>query len=210
MPSVAMSSSRPTNGLTYVAPTLAASSACVAEKISVTLTRCAFARQRLARLDAVPRERHLDDDVLVDARRDRGLRGSCPAASVATTSALTGPFTSWQICLRIARGVAALLRQQRRIGRDAVDDAERHERFDFLEIAGVDEDLHVLLLDRLLPVRGRGVEAPPSLPPHGRSTYGSVATSMATASCGPAHSYARIDGRSARRRCRSESTATMA
>ena len=34
-----MSSSRPTNGLTNVAPTFAASSACAAEKISVTLTR---------------------------------------------------------------------------------------------------------------------------------------------------------------------------
>ena len=37
MPSVAMSSSRPTNGLTYAAPTLAAMSACVAEKINVVL-----------------------------------------------------------------------------------------------------------------------------------------------------------------------------
>src|SRR5258708_1313400 len=38
MPLVAMSSSRPTNGLQYDAPTLAASSACVGEKISVALT----------------------------------------------------------------------------------------------------------------------------------------------------------------------------
>ena len=34
-----MSSSRPTNGLTYEAPTLAAMSACVGEKTSVTFTR---------------------------------------------------------------------------------------------------------------------------------------------------------------------------
>ncbi len=39
MPLVAMSSRRPTNGLTYDAPTLAASNACVGEKTSVTLTR---------------------------------------------------------------------------------------------------------------------------------------------------------------------------
>ena len=39
MPDVAMSSSRPTNGLTNVAPTLAAMSACVGENTSVTLTR---------------------------------------------------------------------------------------------------------------------------------------------------------------------------
>ena len=65
-----------------------------------------------------------------------------PSASVATTSALTGPCTIWQICLRICAVVAALLGQQRRVGGDAVDDAERHQRFDFLQIAGVDEELH--------------------------------------------------------------------
>ena len=38
MPSWPMSSSRPTNGLMKLAPALAASSACAAEKHSVTLT----------------------------------------------------------------------------------------------------------------------------------------------------------------------------
>ena len=66
MPDVAMSSSRPTNGLTNVAPTFAASSACVGEKISVTLTRLPSDDSALQALTPSLRERHLDDDVLVD------------------------------------------------------------------------------------------------------------------------------------------------
>src|SRR5262245_23684485 len=103
MPSEAMSSSRPTNGLTYAAPTLAASSACVAEKISVTLTR-----------------RPSDDSAFValtPSRVNGTLTTTCssmrassrpsaimPAESVATTSALTGPCTSRQISRTMARG----------------------------------------------------------------------------------------------------------
>ena len=145
MPEVAMSSSRPTNGLTNVAPTFAASSAWAAEKISVTLTRVPSRRQRLARLDAVPGERHLDDDVLVD------LRELAPFAQHALDIGRDDfgagrPLHDLADPLEDGAVVAAFLRQQRRVGGDAVDDAERHQRFDFLEIARVDEESSLLIL----------------------------------------------------------------
>ena len=119
-----MSSSRPTNGLTKVAPALAASSACAAEKHERDVDADAFARQRLAGVDAVARQRHLDDHVLVDGRDVVALRGSCRRSRSPTTSPLTGPLTMSQIFFRFCAVVARLLRQQRRIRRDAVDDAE--------------------------------------------------------------------------------------
>ncbi len=69
--------------------------------------------------------------------------------SVATTSALVGPLHDLADLLEDLAIVARLLRQQRRVGGDAVDDAERHERFDFLQVAGVDEELHNLIPDVL-------------------------------------------------------------
>ena len=41
--------------------------------------------------------------------------------------------------------IPGLFRQQRRVGRNTVDDAERHEILDVLEVAGVDEELHGFL-----------------------------------------------------------------
>ena len=79
-----------------------------------------------------------------------------PSESVATTSRADRPLTISQIFLRICAVVARLLGEQRRIGRDAVDDAERHERFDFLDVAGVDEELHGILL----PLAARASSAP--------------------------------------------------
>ena len=63
------------NGDTNVAPAFAASSAWLAEKHSVTLTIVPVARQRLAGLEAVQRQRHLDRDVLGDL-------GAAPRPSV--------------------------------------------------------------------------------------------------------------------------------
>ena len=76
-----------------------------------------------------------------------------PAKSVATTSPLTGPLTMSQIFFRFCAEVARLLRQQRRVGRHAVDDAERGERLDVLDVAGVDEELHGALLNFRLQIQ---------------------------------------------------------
>ena len=131
MPSVAMSSSRPTNGLTYAAPTLAANSACVGEKISVTLTRMPSPDERLGGLDALARERHLHDDVLVD-RRELAALGDHAGRVGRDDLGAHRPLHELADLLDDRARVAALLRQQRRIRRDAVDDAERHQRLDVL------------------------------------------------------------------------------
>ena len=66
MPDVAMSSSRPTNGLTNVAPDFRGEQRLRRREDQRDVDPLALGRQRLARLDAFARERHLDDDVLVD------------------------------------------------------------------------------------------------------------------------------------------------
>jgi hypothetical protein len=72
-----MSSSRPTKGEMKVAPALAASSACAAEKQSVTLTLMPSSAQRLAGLQPVDGERHLDA-MLSASFASAGPRAACP------------------------------------------------------------------------------------------------------------------------------------
>ena len=182
MPSVAMSSSRPTNGLTYAAPTLAAISACVAEKISVTLTRMPSPASALIALtpSRVNGTFTTTCSSIFASSRPSAIM---PGASVATTSALTGPCTSAADLLDDRARVAALLRQERRIGRDAVDDAERHERLDVAQIAGVDEDFHEDLSYIVLLRSSHRVR--PGLR-HRRSDPRSISVRSATGS-GPAH-----------------------
>src|SRR4051812_24007803 len=98
--------------------------------------------ESLARLHAVARERHLDDDVLVDF---------CKVASFAHNAIEIGrddlradrPLDQVADLLEVLAVVAWFFREQRWVRRDAVDDPERHERVDILEVARVDEDLHV-------------------------------------------------------------------
>ena len=68
--------------------------------------------------------------------------------------------------------VAALLREQRRVGRDAVDDAERHQRFDFLQVARIDEESSWMVLSHCSVLRRARVPAPASsrCPPTPRSS----------------------------------------
>ena len=123
MPLVATSSSRPTNGLTNVAPALAASSACAAENTSVTFTLMTFARQRLAGADAVAGQRHLDDHVRVDGRDVVSFAHH--AGEVGRHHfAADRPLDDVADLLQVLAVVARLLRQQRRIRRHAVDDAD--------------------------------------------------------------------------------------
>ena len=49
--------------------------------------------------------------------------------------------------LQVLPEIAGLLREQRRVGRHAVEDAERGDRLDVLDAAGVDEELHGGLLE---------------------------------------------------------------
>ena len=100
-----MSSSRPTNGLTNAAPTLAASRAWAAEKIRVTLTRMpSSVSSRHACTPGFPNGTLTTTwgSMPASSRPSRTM----PAASVATTSALTGPATTSQMRLRTARGSA--------------------------------------------------------------------------------------------------------
>ena len=103
MPSDAMSSSRPTNGLTYAAPTLAASNACVAEKTSVTFTRMPSPESVFT---AFTPSRVNGTLTTTCSSRPASSRPSAimPPDSVATTSALTGPCTNRQISRMMARG----------------------------------------------------------------------------------------------------------
>ena len=135
------SSSRPTNGLTKVAPAFAASSACAAENTSVTLTRMpssdsvlqAWMPSRVSGTLTTMCSSMLRD--VVSLAHHAGEFGR-------TTSPLTGPFTMAQIFLRFCAVVARFLRQQRRVGGHAVDDADARKRLDVLDAAGVYEQLH--------------------------------------------------------------------
>ena len=101
----------------------------------------ALARQRLARLDAVARQRHLDDHVLIDLRDVVPLlhhAGEVGRRHLAADRTLDDLADLLQVLAVIAR----LLGEQRRVGRDAVDDADGGERFDVLDVAGVDEQFH--------------------------------------------------------------------
>ena len=105
IPGVATSSSRPTNGLTNAAPTLAASRAWAAEKTSVTLTRIpSSVSSRHARTPGLPNGTltTMCGSMPASSRPSRTM----PAASAATTSALTGTPAASQMRFRTARGSA--------------------------------------------------------------------------------------------------------
>ena len=104
MPSVAISSSRPTNGLTYDAPALAANIACTAEKIKVVLILIPSLDRPLIAL--MPSRVNgiltmMCSSIFASSRPSAIIA----VASVDTTSALVGPFTSWQIFLMMSRGL---------------------------------------------------------------------------------------------------------
>jgi hypothetical protein len=108
MPSVATSSSRPTNGEMYVAPALAASSACVALKHSVTLVLMPSSAQILVafRPSAI-------SGILTTmlGRSAASSRASFIISSqvVETTSAETGPLTTSQISSSTSRNLRPVL-----------------------------------------------------------------------------------------------------
>src|SRR4030095_2032243 len=101
----------------------------------------AFARERLAGLHALFRERHFDHDVLVDA-------GETPAFADHAGRVGRDDLRAHRTLHRLAdllqdlTVVTRLLREQRWMGRHAVEDADGRKRFDFLEIACVYEKLH--------------------------------------------------------------------
>jgi hypothetical protein len=116
MPSMPMSSTRPMKGEMKAAPALAASSAWLAEKHSVTLTgrpcddsaRHAFSPSKVG-------GDHLGRDRAVDEGAD---------------------------FLRHLDDAAARLEDQRRVGGDAVHEAEFGKLADFLGVGGIEEELH--------------------------------------------------------------------
>ena len=141
MPLVAMSSSRPTNGLMKVAPALAASSACAAEKHSVTLTRMPSPDKAL--------------QALMPSRVSGTLTTMCssiaamswpsrimPAKSVAVTSPLTGPFTMSQIFFRFCRKSPGSFASSDGLVVTPSMMPSAAMRFDVLDAAGVDEEFH--------------------------------------------------------------------
>ena len=148
-----MSSRRPTNGLTIAAPAFAASSACAAEKHERDVHLEAFARQCFARAHAVPRERHFDDDVLVDRGEVAAFaKHALPIGG--EDFGTDGALHDVADLLHRLAIVAGLLRHERWVRRHAVDDADVGERLDFLDVACVYEQLHnrLLLLRFTLPL----------------------------------------------------------
>ena len=82
-----------------------------------------LARQRLARPNAVARQRHLDHHVLVD--RGDVVPFAHHAREVGRDDlAADRPLDDVADLLQVLAVVARLLRQQRRVGRHAVDDAD--------------------------------------------------------------------------------------
>ena len=107
----------------------------------------AFARQRLARAHAVSRERHLDDDVLVD-RGEVAAFAKHPLPVGGEHFGADGALHDAADLLHRLAIIAGLLRHQRRVRRHAVDDADVGQRLDFLDVACVYEKLHRLPLSR--------------------------------------------------------------
>ena len=136
-----MSSSRPTNGLTNVAPTFAAMKRLRRREHQRDVDLLSFGRQRLARLHAVLRERHLDDDVLVDGSQLATLPNHAVEVGGDDFRARRA-FHDLTDLLQDGFVIATLFGEQRRVGRDPVDDAERHQRFDFFQIAGINKEFH--------------------------------------------------------------------
>ena len=102
---------------------------------------------RLAGLEAVERQRHLDADIVGDLGQDLGFLHHA-RYSVAATSAETGPSTMSQISLV----TSAMLPPDFRISDGLVvtpsSRAEIVEFADFLHIGGIDEEFHGRLLRR--------------------------------------------------------------
>src|SRR5690606_16955586 len=104
----------------------------------------AFGRDRLAGLEAVERQRNLDADIVGDLRQDRGL---------AHHAVIVGRHhfgrdragDDGADFLRHLGDAAARLENQRRVGGDAVEQAEIVEFPDFLHVGCVDEELHGFL-----------------------------------------------------------------
>ena len=142
MPSWPISSSRPTKGLTKVAPALAASSACAAEKHSVTLVIMPCSES--ARQARSPSGVSGSFTVTFAA-----MRVSTAASriiwlySVAATSALTGPGTTSQISATTSR----IRRPDLAISEGlVVTPSSRPEAASALisaDIRGIDEKLHL-------------------------------------------------------------------
>ena len=96
MPSLEMSSSRPTKGETYVAPALAANSACPGEKTRVQFVRMPFVEKW--RMALMPSAMQGTLTTMCGSRSaSTSPSRTMPSKSVEITSALTSPPTMRQI-----------------------------------------------------------------------------------------------------------------
>jgi hypothetical protein len=101
----------------------------------------AFRRERLAGLHPRLGERHLHHDVLVELGELAPLAQH--AVDVGGDDFGAGrPLHDLADALQQRPVVAPFFGEQRRVGGDAVDDAERHQGLDFLQVSRVDEQLH--------------------------------------------------------------------
>ena len=142
IPSWLMSSSRPTNGDRSEAPAFAARRPWLAVKISVQFVLIPSSAKRL--IASRPSSLIGTLTTMFGASFAKWRpSSSIPSTSSATTSAETGPGVivqiSWRIVL-VAR--AADLGEERRVGRDAVEDAPAGGGPDLFDVGGVEEDLH--------------------------------------------------------------------
>src|SRR5690606_5700988 len=100
-----------------------------------------FARQDAAGLHALARERHLDDHVLVDGGDLASLAHHLVSGG-GDHFAAHGTLHDAADLLHDLPGIPARLREQRRVGGGAVDHAERRQRLDVLDVAGIDKQFH--------------------------------------------------------------------
>src|SRR5438445_69906 len=142
MPSCPTSSSRPMNGLTYDAPAFAAMRHCTLEKHSVTFARIPSAASR--RTATIPASIIGILTTMLSAILARSFPSfTIPSVSSATTSADTGPSTRTDLLQHVPGvEIPRLLRQERRVGRDAVDQAGLGRPTDVFETRGIEEELH--------------------------------------------------------------------
>ena len=109
----------------------------------------AFTGHRLAGANAVARQRHLDDHVIVNGGEIVSLPYH-PGKVGRGHFAAHGPLDDVADPLQILSEIARFLGEERRVRRHAVENAERGERFDVLDAAGIDKKFHGLTSSSLV------------------------------------------------------------
>ena len=149
-----MSSSRPRNGLTYVAPAFATSSAWFAREAERQVRPEPLAPEDPERLEALDGRRELHDDVRGDLGQLAPLLHHAVGVGGDHLEAHRAIDDPADLVDQVAER-PLLLGDQRRVGGGAVEEAHRGDFLELVHAAGVQKDLHGLPLSVVIGLAGR-------------------------------------------------------